>query len=210
MYKSRTNRVDDRIVSIAQPHVSPIVRGKVAADVEFGAKVAVSRVNDCFRIYTLNWYILNEGTEFILTIERYRQRYGCYPEAALAVKIYRNRTNLAFCKEHGIRLSGSRLGRPGASAHADRKIARADNAARNGIEGPFGTGKSRYGLGRIMAKLRCTAESVLAIQFLLLNLNCWVRFLWHLLQFRFWHDGARVLVFSDGCIFVGLGAAMNC
>ena len=175
MYKARSHRVDDRIVSIAQPHVRPIVRGKAAADVEFGAKVAVSRVGDCFRIETLSWDSFNEGTELIPTMERYRQRYGCYPEAVLADKIYRNRTNLAFCKEHGVRLSGPRLGRPGPSAQADRKTTRSDNAARNGIESPFGIGKRRYGLGRIMAKLRCTAESVIAMQFLLLNLDGRVR-----------------------------------
>ena len=175
MYKSRSHRVDGRIVSIAQPHVRPIVRGKAAANVEFGAKVAVSRVGDCFRIETLNWDSFNEGTELIAVMERYRQRYGCYPEAVLADKIYRNRTNLAFCKEHGVRLSGPRLGRPGPSAQTDRRTARADNAARNGIESPFGIGKRRYGLGRIMAKLRCTAESVIAIQFLLLNLDSRVR-----------------------------------
>ena len=175
MYQSRSHRVDDRIVSIAQPHVRPIVRGKAAADVEFGAKVAVSRVGDCFRIETLSWDSFNEGTELIATMERYRQRYGCYPKAVLADKIYRNRTNLAFCKEHGVRHSGPRLGRPGPNAQADSKTARADNAARNGIESPFGIGKRRYGLGRIMAKLRCTAESVIAMQFLLINLDARVR-----------------------------------
>ena len=30
MYENRTSRVDDRIVSISQPHVRPIVRGKAA------------------------------------------------------------------------------------------------------------------------------------------------------------------------------------
>lgn len=187
MYKSRSHRVDDRIVSIAQPHVRPIVRGKAAADVEFGAKVAVRRVGGCFRIETLRWDNFNEGTELIPALERYRQRYGCYPQAVLADKLYRNRTNLAFCKEYGVRLSGPRLGRPGPSAQADRQTARADNAARNAIESPFGISKRRYGLDRIMAKLRCTAESVIAMQFLLLNLDCRVRFLWRFLLHRFWY-----------------------
>jgi hypothetical protein len=39
MYKTKTHRVDDRIVSIHQPHVRPIVRGKSNTDVEFGAKI---------------------------------------------------------------------------------------------------------------------------------------------------------------------------
>jgi hypothetical protein len=175
MYINRTHRTQERIVSIAQPHIRPIVRGKASAEVEFGAKIAVSRVNDCFRIETLNWNNFNEGTELITAIERYRARYGVYPQAVLADELYRNRANLAFCKAHGIRLSGPRLGRPGPAAKEDRQVARLDSAERNGIESPFGIGKRRYGLSRIMAKLRETAESVIAMQFLLLNLDCRVR-----------------------------------
>ena len=40
MYENRVRRVDDRIVSIAQPHVRPIIRGKSGAPVEFGAKLS--------------------------------------------------------------------------------------------------------------------------------------------------------------------------
>ncbi|MCK9927464.1 IS5/IS1182 family transposase, partial [Frankia sp. Mgl5] len=42
MYSKRTHQIEDRIVSIHQPHVRPIVRGKAKARVEFGAKIAVS------------------------------------------------------------------------------------------------------------------------------------------------------------------------
>ena len=45
MYDTKTHRVADRIVSISQPHVRPIVRGKEKAEVEFGAKVSVSMVD---------------------------------------------------------------------------------------------------------------------------------------------------------------------
>ncbi|MGV8135457.1 MAG: hypothetical protein AB2L20_09600 [Mangrovibacterium sp.] len=44
MHKSRTHQVDDRIVSIHQPHVRPIVRGKARAKVEFGSKIHLSLV----------------------------------------------------------------------------------------------------------------------------------------------------------------------
>ena len=38
IFKDRTHSIDHRIVSIHQPHVRPIVRGKTNANVEFGAK----------------------------------------------------------------------------------------------------------------------------------------------------------------------------
>ena len=48
MYETRTHSISDRIVSLYQPHVRPIVRGKAKSPVEFGAKVSISLV-DGFR-----------------------------------------------------------------------------------------------------------------------------------------------------------------
>jgi len=41
MYYNKTQRIEDRIVSISQPHIRPIVRGKAGTPVEFGAKISV-------------------------------------------------------------------------------------------------------------------------------------------------------------------------
>lgn len=171
MYEGRHHRVEDRIVSLSQPHVRPIVRGKAGAEVEFGAKIAVSKVNGCCRIETLSWDNFNEGIRLTEAVERYKERFGCYPKVILADKLYRNRENLDYCKIHGIRLSGPRLGRPKRDPTEDRRITLIDNAERNGIESPFGIGKRRYGLARIMAKLCCTSETVIALQFLIMNLD---------------------------------------
>ena len=114
MYKAKNHRVTDRIVNLYQPHVRPIVRGKASAAVEFGAKVAISIENGICRIEKLSWDAFNEASILIESVERYKDRHGHYPEAVLADRIYRNRDNLAFCKENNIRLSGPRLGRPSA------------------------------------------------------------------------------------------------
>jgi len=42
MYRNRSRRIEDRIVSLTQPHVRPIVRGKAATPVEFGAILSLS------------------------------------------------------------------------------------------------------------------------------------------------------------------------
>jgi hypothetical protein len=175
MFENKKHSIEDRLVSISQPHVRPIVRGKASATVEFGAKIAVSKVKGICRIETLSWDNFNEGTYLIESIERYKARFGFYPKVVLADKLYRNRENLAWCKAHGIRLSGPPLGRPKRDQSADKKIERMDAAERNGIESPFGIGKRRYGLARIMAKLQCTAETVIALQFLIMNLDYKVR-----------------------------------
>ena len=45
MFTERTHSIEDRIVSIHQPHVRPIVRGKTNANVEFGSKINVLLMN---------------------------------------------------------------------------------------------------------------------------------------------------------------------
>jgi IS5 family transposase len=105
MYKSKTNRIKDRIVSISQPHVCPIVRGKAKAATEFGAKIAVSMVDGYMYLDRLDWDSFNESVELKQAIESCKERFGYYPEAVLADKIYRNHDNRAYCKEKGIRLS---------------------------------------------------------------------------------------------------------
>ena len=180
MYKNQNHRISGRIVSLHQPHVRPIVRGKAGAAVEFGAKVAVSLVDGFARIEKLSWDPFNEGTTLIESVERYRERTGYYPEVLLADKLYRTRENLQYCKEHGIRLSGPKLGRPVANSmikKAEKQLERQDAAARNAIEGKFGEGKRKYGLGRIMARLKDTAECVIAMQFLVMNLERKLRIL---------------------------------
>lgn len=103
MYKNQSHSVEDRIVSISQPHIRPIVRGKTNAPVEFGAKLSVSLTDGYAFIDTLNWDAYHEGIFLKESIESYKERFGYYPEAVLADTIYRTRDNRQLCKELGIR-----------------------------------------------------------------------------------------------------------
>ena len=62
MFQKNTHKVENRIVSISQPWVRPIVRGKQNAEVEFGAKVEMSVVNGFLRIESLRRDAFNECT----------------------------------------------------------------------------------------------------------------------------------------------------
>uniref|UniRef100_UPI001915EAC7 transposase n=1 Tax=Paenibacillus sp. EPM92 TaxID=1561195 RepID=UPI001915EAC7 len=186
MAEKKTHAVSDRIVSIEQPHVRPIVRGKAGANVEFGAKIAASLVDGYAWIETVQWDSFNEATTLQASVEAYKQRFGYNPAVILADKIYRNRENLNYCKEHGIRISGPRLGRPSKehSDTMDRKQEQRDASERNAIEGKFGEGKRKFGLGRIRARGAETSLTVIALQFLVMNLERRLRVLF-LPFFRF-------------------------
>jgi IS5 family transposase len=190
MYRYRTHQIEDRIVNLTQPHVRPIVRGKAKAKVEFGAKIAIIMVNGYALLEKQAWDNFNEGTTLIESIETYKMRFGYYPKVVLADKIYRNRENLNFCKANGIRMSGPALGRPTKESKAEhRKLAKQDAGQRNAVEGKFGEGKRRYGLGLIQTRLRETNETVIALQLIGMNLAHTLRvlsaFLLSLLKTRF-------------------------
>src|ERR1700678_2932550 len=112
MYAEKTHSVDHRIVSIHQPHVRPIVRGKTNADVEFGAKIQVSLMNGFAFVEDFSWEAFNEGTRLMDTVERYKRRYGHYPKEVLADQIYCTRKNRGKLKLLGIALRAKPLGRP--------------------------------------------------------------------------------------------------
>ena len=106
MYKSNSHTVKGRIVSISQPYVRPIVRGKAGSPVEFGAKLTISVVDGYVFREKVSWENYNEGIDLIEHVEAYKKRFGYYPESVHADKIYQNRNNRQYCKENDIRLSG--------------------------------------------------------------------------------------------------------
>ena len=173
MYDKRTHTVENRIVSLHQPHVRPIVRGKTAAPVEFGAKIEASLVNGYARIEKLSWDAFNEGGTLQDSVERFKVDTGHYPARILADKIFRTRDNLAYCKKHGIRLSGPKLGRPPkdkALYQEQCRMERKESGERSAIECFFGVGKRRYTLGCIVTRLEHTSEVEIHVAFLTMNL----------------------------------------
>lgn len=182
MYDHRSHQIQDRIVSISQPHVRPIKRGKAGSDTEFGAKVSVSLVEGYGFVDRTSWDNFNESQDLQEQVETYKRRFGFYPESVHADRIYRTRANLRYCKKHHIRLSGPRLGRPPkvTPENADQLRfaalqARQDELERIPIEGKFGQGKRRFGLRRLMTKLVSTSETAIVLCFLVMNLEKWLK-----------------------------------
>jgi len=165
MFKQKSHQIDHRIVSIHQPHVRPIVRGKTNAYVEFGAKINVSLMNGFAFLDDFSWEAFNEGTRLMATVKKYQQRFGYWPEEVLADKIYCNRENRTQLKLLGIKLRAKPLGRPKAV-----DVEHVRPGERNPIEGAFGQAKTAYGLNRIKARLSETSESWIATIILTLNL----------------------------------------
>ena len=193
MYKNRSHKIADRIISISQPHIRPIVRGKAKSNVEFGAKVSLSLIDGFSFVDKIGWDSYNESGDLVGQIKKYRERFGFYPESVHADQIYRNHDNRRYCKVYGIRLSGPPLGRPkkvtaenAEQLKLEKQQHRQDEIDRIAIEGKFGQAKRRFSLARVMAKLAGTSETVIMVSFIVMNLEkilssglCFLLRTWH-------------------------------
>ena len=178
MYRTKTRRCDDRIVSISQPYVRPIVRGKQDKAVEFGAKLSVGLSADGLAcVDRLRWDAFHEGQDLPSQVEAYRQRYGHYPAVVLGDPVYGTRDNRRWLKARGIRFAGKPLGRPKKETEANRAQLKREKAQRREeylqripIEGKFGQGKNGYRLNYIRAKRADTSFAWINSIFLVMNL----------------------------------------
>ena len=86
------------IVSIYQPHLRPIVRGKAKAKVEFGAKIGASIVNGYTYVDHLSWDAYNESSDLAMQLELYKKRFGMLPQEVQADKLYLGKANRNLIK----------------------------------------------------------------------------------------------------------------
>ncbi|HQF12116.1 MAG TPA: IS5 family transposase [Paludibacteraceae bacterium] len=171
MYREKKRHVENRIVSISQPYIRPIVRGKAKNKTEFGAKISISVIDGYSYLDRVQFDSYNESEDLWTQIEAYKLRTEHYPEAVLADQIYRTKENRRKCAELGIRLSGPKLGRKQVNQEKEeRKIAQMDSRKRNAVEGKFGEGKRFYGMDCIKGKTEHTCKVMIALYFVALNL----------------------------------------
>jgi len=189
MYDEQTNKVEDRIVSISQPYLRPIVRGKARTPVEFGAKVATAHIGGFSFVIHLEYDNFSEAKYLEASAEEYKRMFGFYPKTIIADKLYGTMDNRKYCKTRGIRLSAPKLGRKSeAEKESERKQLYEDHCERNAIEGSYGTGKRKYGLDLIMTKLFGTTLTAISFKFFVKNMERVLRLLvllgWFILEVK--------------------------
>lgn len=184
MHRDGRRQIDGRIVSVSQPYVRPIKRGKAGKDTEFGAKINVSETEGFVRIDQISFDNFNEGIYLQQQVEGYRAFFGYYPEVVLADQIYMNRENRNYLKERNIRHTGKPLGRPAEISPQEKSRNRLEQNKRSEIEGKFGQGKSKYGLDNIKTRLANTSMAYIGLIFLAMNVVKLSKALFSLLFWR--------------------------
>ena len=176
MFEEGVRTCADRIISIYQPHLRPIVRGKARAKVEFGAKTGVSIVNGYTYVDHLSWDAYNESSDLSLQTELYRQRFGILPKEVQADKIYLGKDNRKYIREKHMDCFNHPLGRPPKEENdvhlEDKKRAIGE---RNEVEATFGTSKRVYRANNIRAKLDETADTWIGACFFAKNVMKFLR-----------------------------------
>ena len=181
MFTNKRKRCDDRIVSISQPHIRPIVRGKAGTPVEFGAKINMSVVNGYVFLNEISYDAFSEGGLLENAIIDYYTCFHMLPSKILADQAFTNRENRKLCKELGINLACKPLGRPPKDAPPTDKN---DIGRRSQVEGKFGTLKTCYGWDRVMPRLPETGMAAIAVSAFAMNLAKRAQVLLRLFLFR--------------------------
>lgn len=151
MLRTKTHSVADRIVSLHEPKVRPIPRGKVNAPIECGRKVAFNLVGGKFLLPVYAVHENRSDTEAIkASVETHERIFGRKPHTMMFDKGGHAPDNHQYLKEHGILDGIDYRGRTAPSpidtmsAHTRKRL----YCRRTRIEGKIGTAKTHYGLDR--------------------------------------------------------------
>lgn len=162
MFRTDIHTIKDRILSIHQPHVRAIPRGKARAKTEFGSKIDLSMHDGYGYIERFKWGAFNEGEDLQTSLYNYYMRYGYYPARVFIDKIYATAENLKLLDSLHIQFIGLPLGKAKAKYLKMQKALLKGLGIRNEVEGRFGLDKRSYGMDLIKARTTVTSESWIA------------------------------------------------
>ena len=173
MYKNKTHKVQDRIVSFWREYVRPIKRGKSGKEVEFGPRCALSHVGGYLFLDSMSHdNVLESGTDIVREqLKNFSDKFGRKPAYLTGDNLYGSRQNRELLVKEGVRGAFKQLGRkkkglPGPDLWFKKK-----QKERNRIEGHFGHSKEHYGLDKIKYHSRDGSEMWIRAGILAMNLK---------------------------------------
>lgn len=146
MYRERTNRVEERIVSFTRPYVRPIKRGKQGKKTEFGGKAALVHVGGFLFLDYFEHRAFAEEALLVDHLAGYMDRFGKLPPSVVMDAKYGTNENREMMEEFEVRASFKRRGRRPKIVDSQDRWFKKKQRERNQIEGSFGNGKEHYGL----------------------------------------------------------------
>ena len=176
MYTQGQDHIDHRILSLHQPHIRAIKRGKSGGrSFEFGPKINLSYVGGFATVDLLSFNTFNEVGCLPGAVEAYHATCGHYPQVVLADAIFWSRANRTYLRELGIEHNGVPLGPKTTRTKHYKTVLRKRHVERQAIEGKFGELKQRYGLSRICTRRPDTQAAQIALTIAAANVQALMR-----------------------------------
>jgi hypothetical protein len=147
------------IVSIDKSYIHPIVRGKEAKRVEFGAKVNIIQVDGINFIEHLSFDAFNEGIRIPQCIDKQQRLFRKRVTHVAADGIYATNYNRKYCSAPSRKITTSfiRKGRASKDEEQTQQMRNLLNKERSTrLEGSFGTEKQHYSLDKVKARTKQT------------------------------------------------------
>ena len=171
MYKRKSNRVEERIVSLHRAYVRPIKRGKQGKKTEFGGKGALVEVGGFLFLDYFEHRAFAEEELLADHLAGYMSRFGKLPPYASMDAKYGTEENRELAEKLGVRASFKRRGRKPKTVDSQDRWFKKKQRERNRIEGRFGNGKEHYGLDRVKYSIKDGSEIWVRAGILAMNLK---------------------------------------
>jgi hypothetical protein len=164
-------KIKARILSISQPHLRSIYRGKPGAQFEIGAQIDVSVIDSFGRLERLSFDPYHEGENLISAILKYYTTYGYYPEEVMVDHLYRTKENIKFCNDLNIKIIGAPLGKTKEAHNQDKKQVKRSEIERIEVERKFSLLKCKYGLKQLATKTAHTTQTAISLAIITMNIG---------------------------------------
>lgn len=95
--------VKERIVSVHQPHLRPMVRGKYPVEVEFGPKILLNLKNNFLFLEHLSFNNISDSQLLDISLKGYQERFGSLPAQLAADRGFWSKDNHQLAVDYGIK-----------------------------------------------------------------------------------------------------------
>ena len=171
MYKRKSNRIADRIVSFHRPYVRPIKRGKQGKKVEFGGKGALVHVGGFMFLDHFEQRAFAEENLMEAHVGKYMDRLGKLPPYVPADMKYGTLENRELLGKLEVRTAFKRRGRRPKTLKAQDRWFKKKQRERNRIEGGIGNSKEHYRCDRVRYSIQDGSEIWIRAGILAMNLK---------------------------------------
>jgi len=171
MYRRKTNRIEDRVVSFHRPYVRPIKRGKQGKKTEFGGKGGLVHVGGFMFLDHFEHRAFAEENLMVAHLLGYVERFGKLPPSVTADTKYGTLRNRELSGKLEVRASFKRRGRPPKTIQSQDRWFKKKQRERNRIEGSIGNSKEHYRCDRVRYSIKDGSEIWVRAGILAMNLK---------------------------------------